>query len=54
MVLNPLAFDNEEEFKKALKEEGLKRGWKPISQTFEETGKIGKQISEKILKRGRR
>lgn len=50
MLLNPLAFDSEEEFKKALLEEGLKQGWTPISKTFEKTSEIGKQVVEKILK----
>lgn len=30
MPLNPLAFDNEEEFKKALNEKGKKSGWVPF------------------------
>jgi hypothetical protein len=29
MFLNPLAFDSEEEFQKALNEEGRKQGWTP-------------------------
>src|SRR4051795_5732235 len=30
MPLNPLAFDNQEEFEKALLENGLKNGWEPL------------------------
>ena len=30
MPLNPLSFDSEEEFQKALNEEGFKKGWTPI------------------------
>lgn len=30
MPLNPLAFDSQESFEKALMEEGLKRGWVPF------------------------
>ena len=31
MPLNPLAFDSQESFEKALLEEGLEKGWTPIA-----------------------
>ena len=35
-TFNPLAFDSVESLKEAIKEDGLKRGWKPILATSDE------------------
>lgn len=45
-IINPLAFDSVEEFKAALKEDGLKRGWTLMS---DESDEVTHSVVEDIL-----
>lgn len=53
-MLDPEAFDSEEEFKEAELAEGLRRGWKPVSADIPISKKIsnaGKKVVDRILKK---
>lgn len=48
-MLNPLAFDSEEEFQRARMEEGLARGWTPIVRNIDTVATHGELVVADIL-----
>jgi hypothetical protein len=53
-MLNPNSFKSEEELQKAMLQDGLRRGWKPMFADFpisKKVSAIGKQMVDKILRR---